>query len=181
MNAPGGGLSRKRTAFTIIGLAVSASWLTLVAIYIGDEVGWDNMVLMLPHEIGFTLFGVFAPLAFLWLLLIYFSADRRLNDATLSLERRLDQLIYPSDDAAARVEAITRALRDQARELSGASETAALEAERLKERVSDGTRGLVEAAERMATERTAPSPNEPRRLPRLPIVPRPHRVRWPTP
>ena len=95
-------MSRKRTAFTIIGLAVSASWLTLVAIYIGDEVGWDNMVLMLPHEIGFTLFGVFAPLAFLWLLLIYFSAERRLSDATRSLERRLDQLIYPSDDAAAR-------------------------------------------------------------------------------
>jgi hypothetical protein len=155
MDAPGDGFGRKRAALTIVGLAVSASWLMLVANYVGDQIGWDNVALMLPHEIGFILAGVFAPLAFLWLALLYFGARRRLDAATVALHRRLDRLIYPADDAAANVEAVTRSLRDQVRELAGASEAAALEAERLRERVGAETRSLIEAAERMATERTA--------------------------
>ena len=47
-------MGRKRAAYTIIGLAVSACWLTLVTIYINDEIGWDNLVLMLPHDIAIS-------------------------------------------------------------------------------------------------------------------------------
>ena len=74
-------MGRKRAAYTIIGLAVSACWLTLVTIYINDEIGWDNLVLMLPHEIGFTLSGVFAPLAFVWLVLLYLGTRREVSEA----------------------------------------------------------------------------------------------------
>ena len=53
-------------------LVTSLVWLTLCADHIGNNVGWDNLFSMLPHEIAIILTGTFAPLAFMWLLLAYF-------------------------------------------------------------------------------------------------------------
>ena len=151
MSAAGSGFGRRRAAYTIVGLVISGCWLTLVALYIGDQIGWENLALMLPHEIGFTLAGVFAPLAFVWLFLIYLGADSELSDTVVELRRRLDQLVYPSESSAARVEAVTKSLREQAEQLTAASEAAATEAERIKERLAAETRGLIEASERMTS------------------------------
>src|SRR4051812_4900750 len=152
MDAPGY-LGRKGTALTVIGGAITATWLIVVAFYVSDEIGWGNVGMMLPHELGFSLSGVFAPLAFLWLILLYAGANRGLDEATYALHRRLDQLTYPDDDAAERVAAVTRSLREQTRELSGASEMAAAEAERLRDRVGEQVQSLVGIAERMSSER----------------------------
>ncbi|HSR54818.1 MAG TPA: hypothetical protein VLN73_01155, partial [Alphaproteobacteria bacterium] len=56
------------------GTLASAAWLGAVASYLTREVGWDNLFYMLPHELGAFFAGVFAPLAFLWLALIYVGA-----------------------------------------------------------------------------------------------------------
>ncbi len=53
------------------GLLLTAAWLVLCAYYVDFYIGWDNLLLLLPHEIGAFFTGAFAPLAFLWLVLLY--------------------------------------------------------------------------------------------------------------
>lgn len=71
--------ARKQFAWmVVVGGALSALWLLLCADYIGEQIGWDNLFGLLPHELGIFIAGVFAPLAFLWLVLLYAVVGRRL-------------------------------------------------------------------------------------------------------
>lgn len=57
------------------------AWLYLVAAYVGPQVGWDNLFLLLPHELGVFVAGAFMPLAFLWLVLLVIAGRARVSDA----------------------------------------------------------------------------------------------------
>ena len=63
------------------GLLLTAAWLVLCAYYVDFYVGWDNLLLLLPHEIGAFFAGAFAPLAFLWLVLLYYGGGGRIERA----------------------------------------------------------------------------------------------------
>ncbi len=52
--------------FLAVGAAFSVAWLAAVEFYVSALIGWDNLLFMLPHEIGGFFGGVFAPLAFVW-------------------------------------------------------------------------------------------------------------------
>jgi len=63
----------------VIGLLVTVAWLGLGGVYITVAVGWENLFLLLPSELGQFAVGLFLPLAFLWLVLGYFHLARRLQ------------------------------------------------------------------------------------------------------
>lgn len=56
---------------TFLGLFLSTLWLGLCGWYVERTMGFAQIGLLMPHELGQFLSGVFLPLAFLWVLLSY--------------------------------------------------------------------------------------------------------------
>lgn len=63
----------------VFGLIVTAAWLAMAAIYISAGIGFDNIMLLLPSELGQLLGGIFLPLVVLWLVLLFFQLGRRVH------------------------------------------------------------------------------------------------------
>ncbi|QEX24339.1 hypothetical protein FRZ61_42800 [Hypericibacter adhaerens] len=105
-----------------VGLVLTVAWLALVWTYVDREIGWNNVGGMLPHELGAAMAGAFAPLAFLWLLLLYWIRGRDLADAGAAINRQLGLLTFPDETAATRVEAAGAVLKRQAEALRSASD-----------------------------------------------------------
>ncbi|MGH6880088.1 hypothetical protein [Hypericibacter sp.] len=117
MTAKGG-----RWLGAMVGLVLTIVWLALVAVYVERDIGWDNVRAMLPHELGAAVAGVFMPLVFLWLLILYWARGRDLADAATAINRQLDLLTFPSETAAERAESAGAALKRQAEALRSASD-----------------------------------------------------------
>jgi DNA-binding ferritin-like protein len=117
MTAKGG-----RWLAATVGLVLTVAWLAFIGIYVDSDIGWDNVRGMLPHEMGAALAGVFTPLAFLWLAVLYWARGRDLADAAAAINRQLDLLTFPSEAAAGRAEAAGAVLKRQAEALRSASD-----------------------------------------------------------
>jgi len=124
--------SKSKTAsilFTVLLSLVSIVWLVAVVVYADKNIGWANILQMLPHEIGAFLAGAFAPLAFLWLLGAF--AKRGLDNKlhANALDALMKELGYPSPESEARVASLTMTLRRHAREVQAETENAATKLE----------------------------------------------------
>ncbi len=73
---------------TLFSVAVSVIWLALVAWYIEAFLGFSNLMLLTPSELGQILLAALAPLILLWLLVGY----RRLADRLEALEEQIATL-----------------------------------------------------------------------------------------
>ncbi len=56
---------------TFLGLFLSTLWLGLCGWYLERTIGFSQIALLMPNELGQFLSGIFLPLAFLWVLLAY--------------------------------------------------------------------------------------------------------------
>lgn len=126
---------RKRLDWRIwLGLALTAAWLLLGALYISIKVGWANVADLPADILGNFLEGAFAPLAFLWLVIGYFLQHRELEQNTealraqaVEIKRTAEQAIIQSERMAAseqhaRQEAFLRlasTVRDQLGAIAG--------------------------------------------------------------
>ena len=81
-------------------------------------------MLLLPHELGAFLAGIFAPLAFVWLALFFFVCGHEMRDTAAVLREELRRLTCPAEDAEERVQGIEHLFRQQAQELTMASQQA---------------------------------------------------------
>ena len=77
--------------------------------------------------------GIFAPLAFVWLTVAYFTRTDELRETTQALRHELSLLTYPPDEAEEKVNAITEALHRQAQELANVSERAATQTQAMRD------------------------------------------------
>ena len=91
-----------------LGLALTAAWLLLGALYISIRVGWANVVDLSADILGNFLEGAFAPLAFLWLVIGYFLQHRELEQNTealraqaIEIKRSAEQAIIQTERMAA--------------------------------------------------------------------------------
>jgi PHD/YefM family antitoxin component YafN of YafNO toxin-antitoxin module len=75
---------RPSRRLTRIGLTRTAAWLGFLAIM--AVAGWDMLFKQTPNEFGDMLAGVFAPLAFLWLVLGFFQQGKELKASVAALE-----------------------------------------------------------------------------------------------
>jgi hypothetical protein len=105
-----------------VGLVPTVAWLACVWIYVDRDIGWDNVRSMLPHELAAAVAGVFAPLAVLWLAVLYWARGRDLAAATAAINHQLGLLTFPSEGAAERAEAAGAVLKRQAEALRSASD-----------------------------------------------------------
>ena len=103
----------------------------LCTVYVQVTIGWRDIFILQPHELGSVFTGIFAPLVFLWLILAYVGPGMVIRETTKNLEKELAKLTYSADDSEARVHAIAEALRHQAQEPSAVSESAVSQAQHL--------------------------------------------------
>ena len=111
------------------GIVVSLVWVGFCGTYVEHSIGWSNLMLLQPQEMGGIIGAAFVPLAFLWLLLAYFDRGRQMREVGDELARQLARLTYPVDGADQRVKRVADSLRTQAQELSQASSLAVREGE----------------------------------------------------
>ena len=63
----------------LLGLLLTALWLGLAAWYVGAYVGFDNLLMFMPHEIAEFIGGLMLPVVFMWLVLGYFGLALRVR------------------------------------------------------------------------------------------------------
>jgi hypothetical protein len=130
-----------------VALAITILWLIGCAWYISTNIGWASFGTFLPHEIGAFCAGVFAPPAFLWMLVAYMRRGADFDEAAGQIRQGMSRLTYPADDATDRVESISEALGRQADMLSTATEKAAEQAALLRDVLEDHTNRLEKASD----------------------------------
>ena len=91
-----------------LGLALTAAWLLLGALYVSTTIGWAKVGDLPADILGNFLEGAFAPLAFLWLVIGYFLQHRELEQNTdalraqaIEIKRTAEQAIIQSQQMAA--------------------------------------------------------------------------------
>lgn len=89
-----------------VGLAISALWLLLLATYIAGSVGWANIASTSLDQFGGFLEGAFAPLAFLWFVLAYFSQQKELSQNTTAIKMQYVEIQRSAEQAVIQSEAI---------------------------------------------------------------------------
>ncbi len=123
-NGPDGGMTKSRRASWIalaIGASVSVFWLAVCARYLETAFGWDALMKAPAHELGLLVAGATAPLAFVWLVLLYLVRGFTAGEDVRALRIRIEALTYPAEGSAARVREITKSLKEQSTDLSSVS------------------------------------------------------------
>ena len=102
----------------VIGAPVTVFWLIVSARYVETVIGWEALIRMPPHELGLLVAGATAPLAFLWLLLLYLVRGFTASEDVRALRTGIEGLTYPAEGSAGRVREITASLKEQSTDLS---------------------------------------------------------------
>lgn len=114
--SPGSALENSSPRFTLshglaeVGFYFSAAYLTFLAAM--AMFSWDMLWSMQPNEFGDLMAGVFAPLAFLWLVLGFFQQGQELRNSGEALWLQMEELRNSVEQQKGLVEA-TKDLREQ--------------------------------------------------------------------
>ncbi len=104
-----GTLERAQVDWRIwLGVLVTISWILVLAVYISGAVGWLNLGKVPIDTLGSFLEGSFAPLAFLWFVLAYFSQQKELAQNTEALKLQSLQMKRSVEQATVQAEAISQ-------------------------------------------------------------------------
>lgn len=109
MDTATGNLEKNQIDWRIwLGIVITASWLLVLAIYISGSVGWFNLGRVPIDTLGSFLEGSFAPLAFLWFVLAYFSQQKELAQNTEALHRQSLEMQRSVEQAKVQADAISQ-------------------------------------------------------------------------
>jgi hypothetical protein len=90
-----------------LGIGVTVGWLLVLAIYISGAVGWSNLSKVPIDTLGSFLEGSFAPLAFLWFVLAYYSQQKELAQNTEALKVQSLEMQRSVEQASIQANAIS--------------------------------------------------------------------------
>jgi hypothetical protein len=96
------------------GIVISFIWLGLLALYVSAQVGWAEIGNTPLETLGGFLEGAFAPLAFLWFVLAFFSQQKELSQNTAAIKMQYIEIQRSAEQAEIQSEAI-RASEQHAR------------------------------------------------------------------
>lgn len=88
-----------------LGLFFSVVWTVVLLAYLSGAVGWANMADLPIEKLGGFLEGSFAPLAFLWFVLGYFSQQKELRQNTEAIKMQYVEIQKSADQATIQAEA----------------------------------------------------------------------------
>ncbi|MEE8516001.1 MAG: hypothetical protein V3T02_05100, partial [Alphaproteobacteria bacterium] len=86
--------AKRFIAILTLGALLTASWLGAAAYYVETYIDWNNLLFLLPHELGAFVAGVFTPLVFLWLALWLIVRGNRQSIESRAIEAQLKNFIY---------------------------------------------------------------------------------------
>lgn len=89
------------------GWVLTALWAVAVAAYVALGVGVSDFLALDPNAVGDFFAGVFAPLAFLWLVIGYFQQGAELRDNTKALADQVQEAKKAAEQAEVQAKALT--------------------------------------------------------------------------
>lgn len=101
----------------VVGAVLSAVWLLLVWLYVDRQIGFDNLLFLVPTELAFVLVAAVAPLAFIWLVVAFFVLARREIGNRETLFSLARDLAEAAPEAQSETRALTEEMRGQIAEL----------------------------------------------------------------
>ena len=88
-----------------LGMVGTVLWVLLLGIYISGALGWSNLPSVPMEILGSFLEGAFAPLAFLWFVLGYFSQQKELSQNTQAIRMQYVEMQKTAAQAVIQAEA----------------------------------------------------------------------------
>ena len=138
----------------LIGWGVTVLWMIFVGSYVGVEIGWENLFIFLPHELGGFVIGAVTPPAFLWLVIAFLFRESEITAQSAALLRALRDITEPNDESTAHFRAMLGDLMNGASALKESSLLASQGASELGEAIYGQVAALnqvsSEVADRMA-------------------------------
>ena len=132
---------------------LSILWLFVMAVYINNAIGWGNLSVLLPNELGGFLAGAVAPIALLWVLVTYFQRGADLKRHSDALLRQLRLITFPAEAGEIRARTIIASLAAQTEEMSRQSDTVATRLSEARAMMVDQSGQIDELSTRLLARR----------------------------
>ncbi len=88
------------------GIVVTLFWLLALILYVSVQIGWSHVGETHIDTVGSFLEGAFAPLAFLWFVLAFFSQQKELAQNTIAIKMQYVEIQKATEQAIIQSEAI---------------------------------------------------------------------------
>lgn len=133
----------------------SVAWFGIVAVYITQFFGWDNLFSMVPNEFSGFMAGITLPLAIIWVIMAYIDRGNSYRREAAMVQNSINHVIFPDAGANNVTKMVADAIQKQVAELKEATRDAYAQSDvirrELGERVND-MRTLSEAIHGYSTQ-----------------------------
>ena len=118
-------------------IVFSVMWFGVVAVYITQFFGWDNLFSMVPNEFSGFMAGITLPLAIVWVVMAYIDRGNSFRNETQMLRDSLNQVIFPDSNGNAATKMISDAIKSQVADLKETTRDVCAQADVIKRDLSD--------------------------------------------
>lgn len=133
----------------------SVAWFGIVAVYITQFFGWDNLFSMVPNEFSGFMAGITLPLAIIWVIMAYIDRGNSYRREAAMVQNSINHVIFPDAGSNNVTKMVADAIQKQVAELKEATRDAYAQSDVIRrdlaERVND-MRALSEAIHGYSTQ-----------------------------
>lgn len=118
-------------------IVFSVIWFGVVAVYITQFFGWDNLFSMVPNEFSGFMAGITLPLAIIWVVMAYIDRGSSFRNETEMLRDSLNQVIFPDSNGNAASKMIADAIKAEIADLKDVTRDVCAQADVIKRDLND--------------------------------------------
>lgn len=118
-------------------IVFSVMWFGIVAVYITEFFGWDNLFSMVPNEFSGFMAGMTLPLAIVWVVMAYIDRGSSFRNETQMLRDSLNRIIFPDSNGSDATKMIADAIKAQVSDLKETTRDVCAQADVIKRDLSD--------------------------------------------
>ena len=118
-------------------IVFSVMWFGIVAVYITEFFGWDNLFSMVPNEFSGFMAGMTLPLAIVWVVMAYIDRGSSFRNETQMLRDSLNRVIFPDSNGRDATKMIADAIKAQVSDLKETTRDVCAQADVIKRDLSD--------------------------------------------
>ena len=118
-------------------IVFSVMWFGIVAVYITEFFGWDNLFSMVPNEFSGFMAGMTLPLAIVWVVMAYIDRGSSFRNETQMLCDSLNRVIFPDSNGSDATKMIADAIKAQVSDLKETTRDVCAQADVIKRDLSD--------------------------------------------
>lgn len=118
-------------------IVFSVMWFGIVAVYITEFFGWDNLFSMVPNEFSGFMAGMTLPLAIVWVVMAYIDRGSSFRNETQMLRDSLNRVIFPDSNGSDATKMIADAIKAQVSDLKETTRDVCAQADVIKRDLSD--------------------------------------------